>query len=124
VVTKGGVWAPTVDGDSNALRESKAILALESRDLSQRVDLEKLSRSLARLVLGVDQVKTVGLCNRLDGSAAGVVLEKGASLAMLSSTSRPGTDSNECGCWTEAYRGGEESSESHCEDFTCPCKGY
>jgi hypothetical protein len=63
-----------VDGDSNALRESKAILALESRDLSQRVGLEKLSRSLARLVLGVGQVKTVGLCNRLDGSAAGVVL--------------------------------------------------
>lgn len=65
----------TVDGDGNGLSQGKAVLALEGGDLAEGVGLEQLGSRVG----GVDnlnlQIDVVGLCNRLDGGAAGVVLE-------------------------------------------------
>lgn len=67
--------ARTVDSDGNGLREDEAVLALESGDLSKRAGLQVLDSSgLSEVDLDDVQVDVVGLSDRLDGSAARVVL--------------------------------------------------
>jgi hypothetical protein len=74
--------ARTVDGDGNRLGENEAVLALEGGDLAQRVSLEVLDARLGRIGIDEVQLNVVGLSNRLDGSAAGVVLRGAGKLAL------------------------------------------
>lgn len=64
----------TVDGNGNALGESKAILAHEGGDLAEAVGLEVLDAGLAGLGLDDVKLEVVRLGDGLDGSGAGVVL--------------------------------------------------
>lgn len=64
----------TVDGDSNALGKSKAVLADEGRDLAELVGREVLAAGVGGVGLNKVELEVVGLCNRLDGSGAGVIL--------------------------------------------------
>lgn len=66
----------TIDGDSNALAQGKAILAEESRVLAQRVSLEVLSRGLASLNGGDVELEAVGLGDSLDGGGTRLVLQQ------------------------------------------------
>lgn len=65
----------TVDGNSNALAQSEAILAEESRVFAQRVSLEVLSGRLAGLDERDVQVEAVGLGDSLDGRGTRLVLQ-------------------------------------------------
>jgi hypothetical protein len=65
----------TVDGDSNALAQGKAILADEGRVLAKRVSLLVLGRDLASLNEGDVEVEVVGLGDSLDGGSTGLVLQ-------------------------------------------------
>lgn len=77
----------TVDGDSNALAQGKAILAEESRVLAQRVSLEVLSGGLASLNVGDVELEAVGLGDSLDGGGTRLVLQQEKS-------EQPGTNTN------------------------------
>ena len=69
----------TVDGDSDGLRESEAVLADESRDLSELAGLEVLGGGVAILNIDNVELEIVGLCHSLDGGTAGVALENKTS---------------------------------------------
>jgi hypothetical protein len=64
----------TVDSNGNGLREGKAILAEEGRDLAKRVGLQVLSGGLLEVDINNVELEVVGLRNSLDGGGAGVVL--------------------------------------------------
>lgn len=66
----------TIDGNSNALGQSEAVLANKGGDLAEAIGLQVLSISIAKLDLRDLELEVVGLRNRLDGDGAGVVLER------------------------------------------------
>lgn len=108
----------TIDGDSNSLRESKAVLANESRDLAKTAGSLVLSSRLAELNLRDLEVEVVGLRDRLDGDGAGVVLRRGnvSNLArsLIVSGKRVKAQA------TSTYRVGEKGAESHLvKCFSC-----
>lgn len=71
----GWLIGRTVDGNGNALGENVAVGALESRDLSELVQLEVLSRdTLGRLSVDNLKIELVGLCDSAQGGGAGVAL--------------------------------------------------
>ena len=101
----------TIDGDSDALGQSEAVLANEGGNLAKAVSLQMLSSRLAKLDLGYLEVEIIGLGNRLDGDGAGVVLPGSTWLAAIF----PGTGGDYTTCLKVGltYGGGEESAESH-----------
>jgi hypothetical protein len=99
---------PTVDGDSNALRESEAVLTEEGGDLAELVGLEVLNRGVLGVGVNNVELEVVGLRNRLDGGGAGVVLRRETSVSVLS-VSLPA----KFGSVYSYISPGEESAKSH-----------
>jgi hypothetical protein len=77
----------TVDSDSDALSEHKAISADEGRDLVERVGLEELLGRLLGIDLDLLKLEVVGLRDSADGRGAGVALSSRKS-AMAAQTSK------------------------------------
>lgn len=73
-----GRGRPTVDSNGDALVKDVAIRALESWDLAQLVELQVLGGGLGDIDVDNVEVETVGLRDRLDGSAARVSLCRSA----------------------------------------------
>lgn len=64
----------TIDGNSNALGQSEAVLANKSRNLAKTAGSQVLSGRLAVLNLTDVELEVVGLGNRPDGDGARVFL--------------------------------------------------
>lgn len=105
----------TVDGDSDTLGESEAILAEEGGVLAQTVGLEVLDGRVGRVNLSVGEVDVVGLSNCLDGSGAGVVLCAKSQNQNSDKISLRAGAGGGLKAELNTYRKGEESTESHCE---------
>lgn len=64
----------TVDGNSYALAEDIAIGALESWDLAKLIEQQVVRARVRGINFNNVEIEVVGLCDGLDGSAAGVAL--------------------------------------------------